>query len=155
MAEPLVDVLKKAIRFEPDAPIVRTYRELHEAGLPLQTIADRFETNVATVSKIGIELGLRRKPNLSNDQREQIRVLADAFPIREIARRVGCSVSQAGHWVLSWREREAGRCGEIAPRRLNTPRKCPKHGRLVIWPCVACAAEANIDERRSSHELLC
>lgn len=115
---------------------------LHTQGLPLKTIAEHLGRSVAAVSQVAVAHGLRRKPEITDDQRAAIREMADAYPIREIARRVGCSRSQAGHYVIYWREREARRRGEIAPRRLNTPRRCPVHGRLSIWPCVACAAEA-------------
>lgn len=116
-------------------------RELHSQGEPLATIAERLNCSVATVSQFALMNGLRRKQTLTDDQKQEIQKLADAYPVREIARRVQCSRSQAGHYVIFWREREAKRRGELSTRRLNTPRKCPKHGRITIWPCVACAAE--------------
>ncbi len=121
---------------------VALLRELHQQGKPLREISEQLGWTVSWVSRIALENGLRRKITISQEQREQIRDLADAYPVREIAKRVGCSRSQAANWVLFWRERDAEKRGDIATRRCNTPRRCPVHGLLKIWPCVACAAEA-------------
>lgn len=115
-------------------------KQMHGAGASLEQIARRFETNAKVISRICVSQGLRRKPTLTLQQRQRIRELADAYSIRQIARMVGCSPSQAGFWVIVYREQDARRRGEIAPRRLNTPRRCPVHGLVNLWPCVACAA---------------
>lgn len=122
---------------------IEVLRKLHQQGLPLKAIGHALGgMSVEEVSSLAIKNGLRRKPIIPQEKREEIRDLADAYTIREIAKRVGCSRSQAGHWVIFWREREAAKRGELATRRLNAPRRCPVHGPLKIWPCVACAAEA-------------
>lgn len=122
---------------------IEVLRKLHQQGMPLAQIGHQLGgLSVEEVSRLAIKNGLRRKPIIPQEKREEIRDLADAYPVREIAKRVGCSRSQAGHWVIFWREREAAKRGELSTRRLNTPRRCPVHGPLTIWPCVACAAEA-------------
>ncbi len=125
---------------EPEQVLI--LRDLHCRGETLAKIADRLNCSVATVSQVAVVNGLRRKQTLSEEQKSEIQKLADAYPVREIARLVQCSRSQAGYYVIYWREREAKRRGELSTRRLNTPKKCPKHGRITIWPCVACAAES-------------
>ncbi len=131
-----------------EAEQISVLRDLHSRGESLATIADRLNCSVATVSQVALVNGLRRKQTLTDEQKSEIQKLADAYPVREIARLVRCSRSQAGHYVIYWREREAKRRGELSTRRLNTPRKCPKHGRITIWPCVACAAEAVTNSRK-------
>ncbi len=53
---------------------------LHSQGVSLKRIAAEIGRSVATVSQVAIAHGLRRKPSITDDQREQIREMADAYP---------------------------------------------------------------------------
>lgn len=122
---------------------IEILRDMHQRGIPLAQIGEALGgMRVDTVSRLAIQNGLRRKPTITPEQREQIRDLSEDLPVRQIAKKVGCSRSQAGHWVIFWREREAKKRGELSTRQsLNRSKRCPIHGRLTLWPCVACAAE--------------
>lgn len=47
--------------------------------------------------------------------------------------------------LAEMRRAEEKKAGEFQPRETSEVRRCPKHGLLTVWPCVACEAErANV-----------
>jgi len=65
----------------------------------------------------------------------------DGQSIRHIARTVGISRSYVGRVTKAEIERYADLGGiAVRPLRLAHPRRCPVHGLVRLWPCVACAA---------------
>lgn len=84
----------------------------------------------------------RRGPNVSPAERRNIeRQLAKGqLSQRAIARRVRRAASTVNR-VARLAERRSGR---RQFRRLRKPVRCPRHGWIRLWPCVACTA-ADID----------
>lgn len=61
---------------------------------------------------------------------------------REIERQLGLASRHPIYCMIAQMRREAEKtAGEFQPRATTETRRCPKHGLVNVWPCVACAAE--------------
>ena len=94
----------------------------------------------------------RGRPIDEDRHREVMRLLQETdLSHREIARRVGCSqhaVSYRGRKLAQRRARQVDAVGAFRPREQE--RRCPVHGAVKLWPCVACMAEAS---RQQTYEI--
>jgi hypothetical protein len=60
----------------------------------------------------------------------------------DIQRKLGLSSRSTIYRLRDMIERRiANEAGDFCPRRLNGAKRCPKHGLVNVWPCVACEAE--------------
>ncbi len=108
---------------EPEQVLI--LRDLHCRGETLAKIADRLNCSVATVSQVAVVNGLRRKQTLSEEQKSEIQKLADAYPVREIARLVQCFPITAGYYVIYWRNAKPNDAASF-PRVVEHAQKMPK-----------------------------
>jgi hypothetical protein len=118
--------------------LTRVLRYAADQRVPLTAVARVTLMPSKQLSKLGVDAGIRRKQSLTDEQLQQIEELSDALPVREIAKKVRASKSQVHYYVTWYRDQEV----ELSTRRTTSAKRCPIHGPLRIWPCVACAAEA-------------
>lgn len=137
---------------EVDQAIVAMIRDRAARGETLKRIAHTsgiYFDKIKLLAKQYVE----HYPNkwASPEQRQlAIRlVIEDGHSLRVAARY--CSMSRSAvHRVISrQRESELAECGELQPidgarefSRLKQTWTCPTHGKVTLWPCVACAAIA-------------
>ena len=82
---------------------------------------------------------------LTDKQKEIIRRLREEqdCSIRIIAKKMKLPKSKIGRAVKANFDREVSDGGtEVAPQQMPKPKRCPVHGLVTLWPCVACAATA-------------
>lgn len=70
-------------------------------------------------------------------------VEVDGLSIKRAATAAGVGRMQAWRLIQRRRERQLqqGTDDDFEPVSLKQPRRCPRHGMVTLWPCVACAAE--------------
>ena len=95
----------------------------------------------------GLTMPPKRGRHMDAERHREVMRLLETTNLshREIARRVGCSQHAVSYRGRKLRERAKIRlltAGEFQPKKTSEPKVCPKHGRVHVWPCVACAAEA-------------
>ncbi len=88
--------------------------------------------------------------HLTQAMKDEIRRLREieGLPIRKIAQRLGVSKTVVGVWSRRRYlavQRQGGTT--VVPVPLKTPKRCPVHGLVRLWPCVACAATASKQSR--------
>lgn len=90
---------------------------------------------------------------LAKSQNRRIRrlLMQTDFTRRKIASIVGCAKSTVDLRCKRMRRR-AVRGAETELRLMDAPGDCPKHGKISVWPCVACAAEKARRQGRQSGE---
>lgn len=124
---------------------------LLRSGLRPFEVTQRVGLPYKTVQRIAIEHGVRcRGRHLSEAEKAKIRRMreVDGMSLRAIAREMGIGKSTVWVWAQRRLEAVADQGGVVVrPVRVRRPRRCPRHGLLTLWPCVACAAEANRDRR--------
>lgn len=107
-------------------------------------IANRLSLPYEAVHEIAIGSGIRYAgKHLTDAEKKQLLNLREleGLPIRTIATQMGIGKTTVGRWS---RDRflkvqdEGGKA--VAPEMLKVPRRCPQHGLVRLWPCVACAA---------------
>lgn len=104
-------------------------RELHVCRKRVSRIADQY----------GIP---RRRTHVSAAERERVRRLReeDGFTISRIADIVGRPRATVGDVVRKQFVHFENGGSQFQPRKLSRVRRCPRHGKVSVWPCVACAA---------------
>lgn len=81
-----------------------------------------------------------RKPSVEEQQKAIRTVIDRGLTFRQAARATGLSKTAVHRMVQRKRRALADSAG---PARFEEQfHVCPKHGRLTLWPCVACMAEA-------------
>lgn len=84
---------------------------------------------------------------IASDRHKKIlELLRAGFGIRRVASSVGVGVRTVQRRAEVLRLAEIGE-GEIDYRRTTKASACPVHGPVNVWPCVACAATALVDQR--------
>ncbi|TWU66433.1 helix-turn-helix domain-containing protein [Crateriforma conspicua] len=108
-------------------------------------IANQLSLSYDLVQEICQESGiLYPGKHLSDSEKQTIRRLREqeGLPIRAIAIRMGRSKTAVGVHVRRRFEKVQDEGGtEVKPKMLKVPRRCPRHGLVRMWPCVACAAD--------------
>lgn len=108
-------------------------------------IASRLSVSPWAVRKIARESGLPYGgKHLTPDEKKEIKRLREieGLPIRTIAARIGKSKSAVGNVSRRQYLKVADQGGTVArPEMLKTPKRCPRHGLMRLWPCVACLAD--------------
>ena len=118
-------------------------------GATVQQIADEvgksYVETLAMIRRWRDELPPKRGRLRSDATDRRIMELLQTTDLsqREIARRVGCS-QHAVHCryrrIKSRSRREVDSVGEFRPVEVTRRTRCPVHGTVTVWPCVACAA---------------
>lgn len=109
--------------------------------------ARRHQLKYQQLYRLLISMGYQRRRRhrmLSDAQNREIeRLLVGTNKTRrEIARTVGCAkvtVDRRSLLLRRRKQREAETEAAFSDRQHKT---CPVHGQVSVWPCVACAAEA-------------
>lgn len=114
-------------------------------GLRPFEIATRLSLSYDLVQKICRDSGIPYSGrHLTDSEKREIRRLREleGLPIRTIAGKVGRSKTVVGLVVrrrfLAVQD-QGGK--QIRPEFLKVPRRCPRHGLVRLWPCVACQAD--------------
>ena len=112
---------------------MRPIQVSREMGLPAnliyriaRTAADRYTGRHLTDEEIAAVNQLRELGGLT---------------IRKTARQLGLSKTAVGRAARARFLKVQDHGGtEVKPEELKVPKRCPVHGRVTLWPCVACAA---------------
>ena len=112
-------------------------------NLTLQEISEIFEEPYRAiyhrVKKNLIQLPPSRGRKYPSKRKEILRLLLDSdLPTRAIARRVGVSQRTVCYHAKKLRIANRREAGDFQPVELDVVRRCPVHGLVNVWPCVAC-----------------
>lgn len=103
---------------------------------------DPYRSIYELVKKNLINLPPSRGRKYPSKRKEILRLLMDSdLSTRAIARRVGVSQRTVCYHAKKIRIANRREAGEFQPRELSQPRRCPIHGLVNVWPCVACESE--------------
>jgi transposase-like protein len=88
-------------------------------------------------------LPLRGRWLTAEEKVEIIRLVErQGLPIKRAAAKAGVGRMQAWRLIQNHRDQLLAEATEdLVPKKLAEPRRCPRHGLVRLWPCVACAAE--------------
>lgn len=102
----------------------------------------------------GIALWTKRPPLTTGQQAEAARLVeVDGLTMAAAAQRIGASEMQVWRLLVRRRDEALARAGEFRPKRLRQGRRCPRHGIVHVWPCVACHAVAQANTGKPSQTL--
>lgn len=109
----------------------------HELRMPRSTLHERLGAGEARKLRGGRRI---KHENLSPEERRTLqRHLKRAKDtLTKIAAIVGCHKSTVSRRASKQLEADPGL--EFRTRRTRVEKRCPIHGKLRTWPCVACAA---------------
>ncbi|WP_145176800.1 hypothetical protein [Rubripirellula lacrimiformis] len=114
-------------------------------GERLGDIANTLGVTYGTVHAIAIESGIRYSgKHLTAAEKAEVnrQRIIDGRSIRQIAAAMGLPKSKIGRCVQSQFSRVVDTGGtHVSPRNLRRPKRCPEHGLVRLWPCVACEGE--------------
>lgn len=119
---------------------------LAACGEPYKIIAIKVGKTANVVYKHARKRGVpRRLPAVSPLARMQILALLMATNMSYacIARLVRVSKATVGRVAKDIRSRQMRRLGDFQPDESKAVKRCPIHGLVNVWPCVACAADQN------------
>ena len=137
---------------EQERAIVRMIRARVSLGESIVNISTTSGISYALIRRLSCEVGIRYKHKRPTP--EQIRgaiaaVRDKGMTVRAAGRLFGMSKTAAHRYVTKVREKSIDQAGEVVfedGHRTYAPVKkswnCPTHGRITVWPCVACAALA-------------
>lgn len=118
-------------------------RALLAKGKTLDQAGRGIRRSKSTAHRLAVQHGIaaRRRRELPKRTDAQIRrrLRQARHTLRRIAALLGVSVKSV--WRRS--REQVDRAGDFRPRGIRTARRCPKHGLMKLWPCVACAAETS------------
>jgi len=117
---------------------------LREGLRPIE-IARKLSQPYEVVLSIARESGIRfTGKHLTDQEKKEVQRLREihGYTVRLTARELGLSKTAVGRWSRARFLKVQDQGGtEVRPVELKTPRRCPRHGLVRIWPCVACAAD--------------
>ena len=121
---------------------------LRRGGLSVRDISRRTSVTWWRVYKYakrrGIPLYSKRPPLTPGQQSEAARLVEiEGLSMSSAAQRIGASEMQVWRVVSRRRSDAVAQVGEFRPKRIRGGRRCPRHGIVYWWPCVACQAAAN------------
>lgn len=131
-----------------DAPaILARLRALLAQGVSQRQAAQRLSLTPSRVHRLKRRHGLTARPwRLTREERRRIgRLIREGLTPREIAARVARARRTIELLRRHLDERLAARPvekGAIVFREREE--RCPVHGRVSVWPCVACAASNHL-----------
>lgn len=118
-------------------------------GMRQYEIAAKLSISYDVVHEIARKSGIeyaspQRSRQLTDAEKKEITRLREleGLPIRAIAIRTGIAKSTVGDVTRRRFLAVADQGGTVArPEMLKVPRRCPRHGLMRLWPCVACQAD--------------
>jgi hypothetical protein len=117
---------------------------LRQGMRPIQ-IASRLSLPYEAVHEIAFSSGIRYPgKHMTEAEKAEVKRLREleGLPIRAIALRIGVSKTTVGNFSRRQFLKVQSQGGdEVAPEFLKVPKRCPRHGLVRLWPCVACAAD--------------
>jgi transcription initiation factor TFIIIB Brf1 subunit/transcription initiation factor TFIIB len=118
-------------------------RSLLAKGKTLDQAGRTIRRSKSTVHRLAVRhrIARRRRRELPKQKDAAIRrrLAESRHTLRRIAELVR-GVSYKSVWRRYQHMIDAGQ--EFRPKGIRAPRRCPRHGLVRVWPCVACAAEA-------------
>ncbi len=128
-----------------DPRIAQVDRLLRRGGLSVRQIAD--ETGVTWwriykyAKRHGIALWSKRLPLTLGQQDEAARLVeTDGMSMAKAAAILGASEMQVWRVIQRRRAESVSHAGVFRPIRIREGKRCPRHGLVYYWPCVACQA---------------
>ncbi|QDV86065.1 hypothetical protein [Planctomycetes bacterium TBK1r] len=112
-------------------------------GRRLMDIAVEHRVPYAFVQAVAAESGLNYAgQHLSDAQQREVRRRREKAgqSIREIAAEMGLPKSKIGRYSRRVYLDEAAEGDRIGFTEAARPKRCPVHGLVNVWPCVACTA---------------
>ncbi|MGB7325954.1 MAG: hypothetical protein WBD31_13850 [Rubripirellula sp.] len=114
-------------------------------GERLGGIANALGVTYGAVHAVAMESGIRYVGrHLTADEKNEVnrQRIIDGRSIRQIAAAMNLPKSKIGRCVQSQFSRVVDTGGtRVSPRKLRSPKRCPEHGLVRLWPCVACEGE--------------
>lgn len=114
-----------------------------ESGMRPMEIARSLSASPDVVYWVARKHGFRfTRDNLTQEEKAKIRRLreSEGLSVRQIAQQMNRPTSTIGDWARK-RFCEVADEGGEGPKILKEPRRCPRHGLVRLWPCVACLAD--------------
>lgn len=124
-------------------PMQEQVLRMLESGMRPVAIASALSIPPNQVYWVARKNGIRfTRENLSEEEKEEVRRLREieGLPIRTVAHAMGRSKSSIGEWARR-RFVQVQNEGGSGPELLKVPKRCPRHGLVRLWPCVACQAD--------------
>lgn len=117
-------------------------RALLAQGKTLAQAGEKIGRKKSFVHKFAVRHRITRRRRKELSPRTDAAIRRRLREARHTLRRIAalCGVSVKSVWLRS--RQELDRAGEFRPRGIRVARRCPRHGLVKLWPCVACAAEA-------------
>lgn len=131
---------------EETARTLARLRSLLARGKTLEQAGRQIKRSKSAVHRLAVRhrFGRRRRdlpPKTDAEIRRRLR--AARHTLRRIA-----ELSRVSFGSVSRRSRQmTDRGSTFRPKGIRVPRRCPRHGLIKIWPCVACVAEAAAGKR--------
>lgn len=115
------------------------------SGLRPIEIARQMSLPYDVIYGIAKDSGIRfAGKHLTDEEKKEVRRLRElhGYSVRVTARQLGLSKTAVGRLSRARFLKVQDQGGtEVRPQELKKPRRCPRHGLVRIWPCVACAAD--------------
>lgn len=113
-----------------------------------------YVTVYGWIRKYEIPMPPRSGRRQSKKQRAEIRrlLMSSDLSHKEIAERVGCSKHSVWLRAEEMRKKQTDKAGDFQPKQSNVAKRCPVHGLVTVWPCVACAALSGQEAHESKSE---
>lgn len=139
---PLPGVLPRQL-VDDRGSIRRLERELRSRR-PIRQIAADFSIDHRRlhllVVRYGIAADTRRHIYTDREKKEVIRMaVSEGLGVPQICRRTGISQSTV-YEILKRQRNQPSRRNDVSFRHLRKAQRCPAHGLITTWPCVACEA---------------
>lgn len=124
-------------------PMQQQVLRMLESGMRPMAIARSLSVSPDSVYWVARKNGFRfTRENLTDEEKAEVQRLREieGLPIRVVAQRMNRPHSTIGDWARKrfCQVRDEGGTG---PQILKIPRRCPRHGLVRLWPCVACQAD--------------
>ncbi|MDM4015867.1 hypothetical protein [Roseiconus lacunae] len=119
--------------------VVRRLRQ----GRRIREVAVEFRVPYSVVQRIAAESGVKycgRQLDRSQEAEIRRRREIDGQSIRTIAREMGLPKSKVGRFSRRVYLDVIADDDDVGFEDTTQTRRCPVHGLVTVWPCVACAA---------------
>lgn len=124
---------------------------IRRRGDALSTMARATGVSTSYLASLARQAGIRYKHQHQSTAaiaRAVSLVVDDGLTVREASRQSGLSKTSVHRFVLKRRKKAVDAAGkfkfETSERGAPKPKswRCPEHGPVTVWPCVACVALA-------------
>lgn len=115
-----------------------------ESGLRPIEIARQLSLPYIRIHSIARERGMRfTGKHLTDEEKQEVQRLRElhGYTVRLTAQELGLSKTAVGRASRAQFLKVQDQGGtEVKPEVVKETKRCPIHGRVTLWPCVACAA---------------